>query len=284
MSQTIFNLKSGLPMISGGGQWRMLAALPSPKLVALPNFGEVHELIPRSDWKECTLREWGVTIRDQGAHGSCTGQATQSALAYAWKISGQKFHEFSPTYIYAQVNGGQDRGAQVSNAVMAAQKGTCLFEQCGQNTIYMNQISAEAKKTASRFKVLEVYRVKNFDELGTAMMRGYPVVSGIAVGDNFGNLSSDGVAQLPDRIAGGHALCHIGMKNVNGKWVIDTQNSWGVRWGLDGFCFLQEGAWNQRYGFGFDAWAITAVADDPEETETDPPLLKEESHDSAAEG
>jgi hypothetical protein len=118
----------------------------------------------------------------------------------------------------------------------------------------------------------------------SAILQGFPVISGIAVGRNFTDIPDNGIAPLPDQVVGGHCMVHIGLKQVNGVWMVETQNSWSKNWGMDGFCHLQEGAWHPRYGFGFDCWAFTAVHDDPEDTQTDAPVVqvKEVQHDNEA--
>jgi hypothetical protein len=188
--------------------------------------------------------------------------------------SGQARHLFSPTSIYARINGGRDQGAQVASGLEAIKTyGTCFQEQFGEDKIYAQQLSAAAAKTATRFRVLEAYKINNWSELGTAITKGFVVVSGIGVGDNFSNLDSNGVAPLPNRVIGGHCLASFGLKKVSGIWVANTRNSWGDRWGKLGNCYLQRDAWHPQYGFPFDAFAIGGVLDDPEETETDPPIL-----------
>jgi hypothetical protein len=82
-------------------------------------------------------------------------------------------------------------------------------------------------------------------------------------------IASDGLAPLPDTIAGGHAMCHIGLKKLRNMWVIETQNSWGTTWGINGFCYLQKGHFNPNYGYGFDVYAIGSAIDDPEDVSDD---------------
>jgi len=286
MSERRLHQGSGLPMISGGGEWRILGALPSPKLTALPYFAERYAAKPRSEWVDCSLKQWTPAVLDQGTHGSCVGQAWVTGFRYIWKISGQPDHDFSPTFVYGHINGNRDAGAQVvDGGVSLKTNGTCLITQVGQNTVFKHQFPAEAFKTAKRFRLLETFRVSSFDELCSAVLMGFPVISGIAVGTNFGSLSSEGVCPLPNQVAGGHALCHIGLKRVRGGWSVETQNSWGRGWGLGGYCYLQEGAWNPRYGFPMDAWAVTGVLDDPEESTTDTPTVLQsgEKHEERSE-
>lgn len=283
-----YNSRSGLPMINGGGEWRVLGALPSPKLTALPSFAEDFKAIPRSEWVECSLKEWGCPVLNQGKYGSCVGQGTETAFRYIWKISGQTDRDFSPTFIYGHINNNRDNGAQVSDGPTTLRlNGTCLLSQVGMDKIFKSQFPQEAFTTAKRFKLLSAYRCTNYDELCSALMLGFPVISGIAVGSNFTSIPRTGIAPIPDRVVGGHCMCHIGLKQIGGKWMIETQNSWSENWGMGGFCYLQEAAWHPRYGFGFDCWALTAVQDDPEDTRTDTPVVtatekKDDNEESAS--
>lgn len=275
MADIIYNETSGLPMIYDGEEFRVLAALPSDKVCTLPLFNDVFETVTTDEWIECSLKHWNTPIWDQGRYGSCSGQASGMAFTYSWLLSGQPFYEFSPTSVYARINGGRDNGATVADTLTCLKKyGIALMSQFGQNKIYTSQLSQEAIITAKRFRILAAYRLQSVDELFTALIRGLAAVSGIAVGQNFSNLDSNGVAPLPNRIAGGHALTHIGLKKIKNTWVVETQNSWGKRWGKNGFCYLQRDAWDRSYGFPFDCYAIGAVIDDPSDDSTDPEVLK----------
>jgi C1A family cysteine protease len=270
------NATTGLPEIDDGREFRQLGALPPTRAHRFTNFEASYPSLPESEWKECSIRKWwDQPIYNQGQHGSCVGQASTTGFTYAWRISRQTPQIFSPTYVYAQINGNRDQGAQVSEGLECLEDiGTCLFSQVGQDKIYRSQISSAANETAKRFRVATAYAINSWVELGSAILQGMVVVTGIAVGTNFSYLDSNGVAPLVDRLAGGHALAHVGLKNINGTWVIETQNSWGADWGLNGYCYLREEHFDPRYGFSFDAFAIASVKDDPEDTETDSPILK----------
>lgn len=268
-----FNETSGLPMLHDGTTWRTLGTLPPHSRVALPKFGDAFDVLPESQWVETNFQSFNVPILNQGQHGSCTGHAAVDAFTYAWLMSGQPYVALSPTSVYAHINGGVDQGATVSDSLICLKTyGACLMSQFGEDQLYMSELSAEAQQTALRFRVEEAYQLTDWQSLCTALSRGLPCVSGLAVGYNFSNLDSNGIAPLPNAIAGGHALCHVGLKNINGQWVIYTQNSWNG-WGINGtgFCYLQEGAYSPNYGFGFDCYAISGVLTDPQET--NPPVL-----------
>jgi hypothetical protein len=152
--------------------------------------------------------------------------------------------------------------------------GTCFDSQCPWDVIFKEDIPEEAFTTAKRFRIQSAFKVNNFDELGTALYLGFPVVSGIAINKRFNELDSEFSPPIigPDEVTGGHALCHVGIKySLHGYWLIDTMNSWSDKWGDKGYCYLKEEHWNEALGYGFDSFAIQSVIDDPVEVAEDTP-------------
>jgi hypothetical protein len=148
-----------------------------------------------------------------------------------------------------------------------------------QGMIYRSQFPSAAYANARRHRAVEAFQCRTVQDILTALSLGFGVVSGIWVGNNLGRLDSDGVAPLPDRVVGGHALAHIGLKwsARRNRWLILTQNSWGETWGMrdatgqGGFCYLTEDHWaNMR----IDAWAIGGVFNDPDDPGDDIPVAK----------
>jgi hypothetical protein len=265
---------SGLPMHDDGQQWRVLGCLKSNGFSAFPRFGDTFPVLPESEWEEGAIDISSIPVFNQGQAGSCTGHGSVTAFTFSWWLSGQGVHAFSPTSVYARINGGKDQGAMVHDAVAALrQYGTCFMSQFGESQLFEQQLSADAVQTAARFRVNEAYKIGSWQEMGSALTKGLMVVSGLAVGNNFSNLDQNGVCPVPDRVIGGHCLAHYGLKKVGGMWVAATRNSWGPNWGHGGNCYIQQGIYNPQYGFPFDAFAIGGVLDDPQETNTDPPAF-----------
>ena len=279
----VYKTSSGLPMVVVDGVPRIMGCLkPDPNLsMAVPAFTNKFKVLPRSQWTDNTqFHDLGkIVVRDQGEYGSCTGQGSVNALSASKRTTapGDDFPLLSATFIYGNINGGRDDGAQVSQAMQAIVKwGTCLDSQVPETMIYAKDFPADAYETAKRFKAFEVYRLRNFDELCTALTLGFPCASGIAVGNNFmqSRLNHDGIAPLPDQIVGGHCLAHLGLKKISGQWVVQTVNSWSTRWGINGWCYLQEGAWNAKYGFPFDAFMVYTINEDPNDSGDDVTPIK----------
>lgn len=276
----VYATEAGLPFVVVGDREIALGCIPTEPLFSFfPFFEERFEALPESQWQENSLKSLAPAIRNQSRYGSCAGQATVFAYSIAKKKSAPRdtFPTLSATFIYGNINGGKDQGATIGNAMKAITNvGTCLDSQVPTNVIFKQQFPKEAFNTATRFKALEAYKLRNFEELCTALSLGMPCVSGIAVGSNFtrGDIKSNGVAPLPDSIVGGHALCHTGLKKIDGRWSIETPNSWGAQWGVNGWCYLQKDHWSPGFGFPFDCFAIYSVIDDPDDEDDSPPTLK----------
>jgi hypothetical protein len=274
----IYQTDDGLPFVEVNGLPIVLGALqPDPTFKAAPEFRFSISVLQENLWVENSVKGAGVPIRNQRQFGSCAGQASCEALMYARSIRGLVKHNLSATFIYGMVNGGRDMGSRVGDCVATIKgTGTCLDSQVPWNVIYKKNFPANSFETAKRFKALEVFKIRNFDELCTALTLGFPCISGIGVGDNFtkGQLKENGIAPLPDVLVGGHAMCHTGLKRLDNMWVLETQNSWGEGWGLGGFCYLQKGHFNPGYGYGFDVYAVASVIEDPEDQSDNlPPIV-----------
>ena len=255
-----------LPTILPGLQQipRALGCLPPlDDFGGLPRFAAANGLIPRGDWRDVDLSPLGVPVLDQGSHGSCVGHGSTSAFWWAYLIAGGTVPEsgFSPTSLYALINGGRDRGAVVSDAMTALmEQGLCLMSEVPESLIYERQIAESAKATRKRFRVLDAYHCETFDAIGSALQLGFPVSFGIMLPGRFNQLDGEGVAGLGGLPLGGHCMCAYGTKKLqDGRWAIRVRNSWGFRWGQGGNCLLVE----NHFGRTCDAFAIRASLPDP---------------------
>ncbi|MGH8357456.1 MAG: C1 family peptidase [Pseudomonas sp.] len=257
----------------GSGHNRYLAAFPTQNraAVGLRRFADFRQVVPRSAWKDESLRPLGTTRWDQNGHGSCVGHGSGKAFMYAWLQSGQTRQEFSPTFLYGLINRGRDQGAIVGDALVALQKtGIALMSQVPETMIYKSQFPSEALLTAQRFRIdpAQSFDCPSFDEIASAVLSNDPVSFGVEIGDAF---EPDGQGIVPDqrRGGGGHCMCAMGLKQINGKWYLEVENSWGPRWGQDGFCYLPE-----SYFQSGDNWSLRAALDDPNDP-NNPPVVKE---------
>lgn len=268
---------TALPFVMSGGHRRILASLPPKKdFGGLKKFRDAAPLVPESDWKPIGRRALfpaTTWVLDQDGIGSCVGNGSAGALRRARLLAGQADVELSPGALYAQINGGSDDGAVISDALTALQQiGTCSYAMVGEEPFYLNQLPPGWQQQAARFKIEQAYHCQDFNEICSALQLGFVVVYGIMVGNRFENFDQYGVAGHASG-PGNHCMMADGMAILpDGRTVLDNVNSWGATWGPwgNGRCYLDEAHFEN--GDQPDAFAIQAPIDDPQGAEP-PPVL-----------
>jgi hypothetical protein len=272
---------SGLDYVVVAGHKRMLSAYPSRGLMAssLPAYGDSHVVFPVDQWAGVNRRslfgsdDW---VLDQDGISSCVGNGWAGDLRRTRVLAGMKDVKLSPGFTYSLINGGRDQGAVISDGIAAlTNTGTCSYALVGEKPFYARQMPAAAKAEAQRFRVAEAYHAGTWEEVGSALMTGrYCVVFGFQVGSNLQNYDRYGVGGHATG-PGNHCVMADGIvKLPDGRWVLDTVNSWGYPWGpwKNGRVYLDR---NHLFGGGDqpDVCVIRVAADDPKEP-FDPPAYK----------
>lgn len=120
-----------------------------------------------------------------------------------------------------------------------------------------------AQRRAVGNRVHGYYKIKDnssrLDQIVTALRADHPVVFGTKVSRAFMALQGDapqGPPTDPTQIAGGHAMMIVGYFQGVGFLV---KNSWGRRWGANGFCIMTPDYLDWKESFDF--WVPTLGAD-----------------------
>jgi len=258
---------SDLPAIEFNGTYYVLGCIKSTNYYGFGNFADVHPVLSASQWQEIDLEHYNLPILNQQSTSSCVGHASCSAMEMAWVQSGRKLREFSPYFIYGQINGGRDQGAMISDALQSLKEiGVCLKNEVPQGAMFKYQFPKSAYENAKNYKIFDAFQCGTFDEVCSAISLGFPVVLGIMVGNNFPRLDSEGVAPLPAGGGGGHALLGMALKRSQRYgWLVKVQNSWSASYGVNGHCYLRR----EHFDNQIDSFAIqVTTGEDP----TDPPV------------
>lgn len=218
-------------------------ALLTPRSPKVKSFFDKIFAEPRKD--EVDLEPYAPKVWDQIDLGSCTDNSVGTAVQIMEKIQFGESKEPSRLDLYWKtrhlIEGTSgDVGATITGTVNAMVKyGVCLETTWPYITSkFEEEPPEEAVKEALDYQTLEQVALTNLDEILATLSAGYPVVLGIFVFDSFMTIGPDGIMPLPKMILenflGGHALCIIGYKYINGVLYLKIRNSWGDSWGNSG--------------------------------------------------
>lgn len=259
---------SSLPAVKFNGIYRVLGCIPSTVESALgfASFGrQFAASLDPSLWQEIDLSWHKPSILDQKSTSSCVGHAVCSGMETCYMQSGRPKIDFNPFFPYGLINGGRDQGAMISDALKALkQYGICLKGDLPNGVMFKNQFPQQAFTNALRFRLLQAFKCDTFEDICSAISLGFICPLGIMVGSNFANLDSEGVSPLPAGGGGGHAILGVGLKRSSRYgWLIKIQNSWGLSFGMKGYCYIHKAHFRSMTP---DAFAIQTIMDDPQDS------------------
>lgn len=222
-------------------------------------------LIPRSKWVPFSLKPYIAGIKDQDGFGACGGHALASGGEVLVNKSGAhpSMVSLSAWFAYSLINGGRDGGVSVQDGLKSLQTyGTCLDASVKYGTYQKSKIGKAAFEEALRFRLFDGYLCSTFDEIGSAIQYGDPVVIGIFIGNRFEPNSAGVIPEWDGSNVGGHAMLVVGSLLINGKWHLETVNSWRETWGLNGTCYIPE-SYFKGQGWPADCIALQSPTWDP---------------------
>jgi hypothetical protein len=178
-----------------------------------------------------------VWIKNQGRRGSCNAYACASLLEKTRVIRGQQNVKLGPEWLYAQINGGRDRGSLLKDGIQAMERlGVPRSELVPYESYLRSQQKAEATEDAKRFRILkdEYFGISSEEELATALAMNFMCLVACHVTNAWMKLDSDGVVGATDGV-GNHAI-HLDDVRISstGEYQFDHAGSWGTRYGQSG--------------------------------------------------
>ena len=189
--------------------------------------------LPRSVDLSANFRRPG----HQQQQNSCVGWATayalksyQERLEERWDL-GLRNSQFSPAWIYNQINGGHDEGAQIHDALqlMVDRGAATLATMPYDGHDYLIQPSAEADAEAARFKAHSFARLDSINQWKAAIHNRNPVVIGIPVFPGFnGGTEVYWESYLRGYVDDYHAVTVTGYDDDKYGGAFKVINSWGA--------------------------------------------------------
>lgn len=237
-------LSAALPTFADRG-------FPLIKLADLPLFDRVYKEIP---------------ILDQGHLGSCLPNAWSTACMLSRATSGAPFVPLSPNFLYSLINRGIDQGSNSADAITALATIGIAPQTATPDDIYKPTV--EAKTQAARFKLRDVIKLENFEEAANAAYYGWGVCLGMRITSAFAVDSNTGICTYIPGNDNHEVFVGEQLRVIDGKFYLGSRFSWGVKWGLNGRCFLSQA----HIDNSSDIHAIRYMYDDPNDTELPPPI------------
>lgn len=197
---------------------------------------------------------------EQEAVGSCTAQT--GCGMWEFLREKQRLDHWTPARLFLYYNtrlreGNEslDSGAMIRTMIKSmAAEGVCdeKFwpydgrEFC-QNPRLTMRPDEQCYVEAERNQVLVYQRIpRNLNAMKACLVEGFPFALGFAVCDSFDRAGQTGVMPIPtaeEQCHGGHAVWAVDYDDdkpyeEGGKGMFLIQNSWGTRWGQDGFFWM----------------------------------------------
>jgi hypothetical protein len=200
------------------------------------------EIIPRDKWGgligQVNLRPFVNQILDQNGYGSCATESTTQGVQIARAVAGAPFVLLNPLSIYRVTSGGSDRGSSIDeNLQFARDHGILPESYWPRSKGWRAAPPADWKSVAANYRIDEFFDVGTVEELGTALLRGFPVVFGWQ----------------------GHSVIATRLLSAT---MFEYANSWGD-WGDEGFGTLSLDSVNWGYG-AFAVKTTAHAAPDPD--------------------
>jgi len=198
-------------------------------------------------------------VGNQGGQGSCASWSItyyhRTQLEYHerhWDLS-DPHHQFSPAFVYNQVNGGGDNGSGFDNNM------PCICEEGAANLVDCpyNDGDPASWPSESAYSHAIPFRTKTwawfhtYDTTGINMIKqllanGSTSSLSIGVWGNFDNIAAHNYmycsADREGSNRGGHLITFVGyndtLTTVDGKGAFRMVNSWGAGWGQAGYFWM----------------------------------------------
>jgi C1A family cysteine protease len=225
----------------------------------------VTQLPPKVD-----LRPQCPEVYDQGQLGSCSANAIGAALEFDQMR--QKETAFTPSRLFIYYNErvmegtvDSDSGAQIRDGVKSVHQQGAPPETEWQYDIskFQDKPPQKAYDDAAKHEAILYQRItQTLGQLKGCLAAGFPFVFGFVVYESFESqqVASTGEGQLPtagEKQIGGHAVLGVGYDEDQQRFIV--RNSWGPKWGMQGYFTLPYPYLLQDTLAG-DFWTIRSVA------------------------
>jgi len=214
------------------------------------------------DWRNMDGQNFTTPIRDQKACGSCTAFACLGVLEAWVKIQSQNafiMPDLSEQHLFSCGGGSCDWGSTPWEMLGALRDigmpdELCFPYQSGDDgqTRPCSQTCDDWPSRAWSISNYNWVLPPNEEAIKAAIMTG-PVWAGVLIYRDFMSYRGGVYEHVTGDFVGGHSMAIVGWDDGLGAWIV--KNSWGTRWGDDGYIYFKYGSCGiniQVYSIEFD--------------------------------
>ncbi len=193
------------------------------------------QVVPVNEWSDwlsgvdaVDLRPFVKFILDQNGVGSCGSDAMTQCIMILRAIARQDPELLNPLFAYHFVSGGRDQGSSLpDNVNFVLEHGIPSQLVYPRSIGWRSEPNEAAFEDALKYMLLEVFRIRTWEEFGTCLLVGMPVYFGYS----------------------GHAITGVTLLSTTR---LQYANSWHESWGDRGFGTLSKNSIYWNYGvYGF---------------------------------
>ncbi len=215
------------------------------------------------DWRNYAGDNYVSPMMNQGRCGSCVAFAVIGALESQVNIARHTPSSpwaFSPQHLFSCGGGGCSSGWRPGNAMTVLKDTGVPDETCfpytagskGEDIACSTACSdAGARSLKIADYTMPTWLFGSVDSVKTALQKG-PLVTTMAVYEDFFYYKSGIYKHTTGSMAGGHAVSIVGYSDAGKYWIV--RNSWGEDWGDKGFVKV---SWDDSSGIGSQTWGMT---------------------------
>lgn len=193
------------------------------------------QVIPVNEWADwltgpdaVNLRPFVKFILNQHGVGSCGSEAMVQCIMILRAIARQDPELLNPWFAYHFVSGGRDQGSSLpDNVNFALEHGIPSQLVFPRSLSWRSKPNEAAHEDALKYMLLEVFRIRTWEEFGTCLLIGMPAYFGYS----------------------GHAIAGVTLLSTTR---LQYANSWDKTWGDKGFGTISKNSIYWAYGvYGF---------------------------------
>ena len=229
-----------------------------------------YDILPKS----YSLRQYCPVAKSQGNHSTCTSWASayaartiSEAVANHWQSNRVAVEAFSPLFVYSLVRGENNGNCQVGIYLNAAfevlkKNGVVKYQDfsydCSSGMpipsyLYFKAGSYTIDDYFALFSMTDSY-LKKINTTKKSISENRPVVISMKNYDSFQKNDEEIWSGITDAQDGYHAMCVVGYDDNKYGGAFLLMNSWGTRWGDNGFKWVRYADYSQNVNYAMEMY------------------------------